>query len=90
MLDRNDRQCDDLLPEFPLRYNVEIQRPLTTVAVVAALELAAPIETDYQRAALLHEHAGLKSAGLRRRYRRHHCRMKIVDCWYWPPLDIVK
>ena len=50
--------CDYILSEFPLRYHVEIQRPLTTVAVVAALEIAAPIETDDQRAALLHEHAG--------------------------------
>ena len=36
-------QCDYLLPECPLRYHVEIQLPLTIVAVVAALELDARI-----------------------------------------------
>ena len=61
--DGHDREDDD----------VEIQWPLTIVAVVAALELVAPIETGYSLAALLHEHMVLTSAGLRRKCRRHQC-----------------
>ena len=44
-------QCDDLLPEFPLRYHVAIQHSLTTSVAVAAMASVVPTEMNYQRAA---------------------------------------
>ena len=74
-------QCDYILPEFPLRYHVEMQRPLTTVAVVAALELDAPIEADYPLpvAASPHEQVDLKPVGLDRGLRRLQSQKETAD-----------